>query len=59
MCRPSGYGFWAVLVWKRVWNLLVGVVGVYERIYHVNSKCGEREIWEFQINFKKSFLLAF
>ena len=40
-------------------ELLVGVVGVYERIYHVNSKCGEREIWEFQINFKKSFLLAF
>ena len=49
MYRPKGYGFWAFLVLKTGhihfahFGLELGVVfegtaGVYERIYHFNSK---------------------
>ena len=43
MCRPTGYGFGAFLVWKQVYTLPIfglesgmvseGTTGVYERIY--------------------------
>ena len=39
-----------------------GITGVYERIYFFNSKSEkkkEREICEFEMAFKKSFLLLF
>ena len=37
-----------------------GTTGVYERIYSFNSKMrkNEREICEFEIDFKKSFFVA-
>ena len=37
-----------------------GTTGVYERIYSFNSKMRkkEREICEFEIDFKKSFFVA-
>ena len=47
MCRPIGYGFYAVLVWKRIRFAHFGLesdmvfkesTGVYERIYRFNSK---------------------
>ena len=48
MCRPIGWGFCAVLVWKRVYTLPILVwnrvwflrepTGAYERIYRFNSK---------------------
>ena len=38
-----------------------GITGVYERVYRFNSKSSkkEREICEFEMAFKKSFLLLF
>ena len=47
MCRSIGWGFWAVLVWKRVYTLPIlvesgvafeGTTGVYDGIYRFNSK---------------------
>ena len=70
MFRPKGYGFCAVLVWKRVETLPILVWNRYRfqgnygsvRKYlsfqcQMNKK--EREICEFEMDFKKSFLLAF
>ena len=70
MFRPKGYGFCAVLVWKRVETLPILVWNRYRfqgnygsvRKYlsfqcQMNKK--EREICEFDMDYKKSFLLAF
>ena len=70
MFRPKGYDFCAVLVWKRVETLpiLVGNRYRFQGNYgsvrkYLSFQCQmnkkEREICEFEMDFKKSFLLAF
>ena len=66
MCHPKGCGFWAVLVRKRVYTLpsfglesgmvFEGTTGVYERNEKERKK--EREIREFEMDFKKSLFVA-
>ena len=67
MCGPKGYGFSTVSVWKRVWSLHIllwnrvwfcrgnyGIVVTYLSFqFQMNKK--EKVIYEFEIDFKKSF----
>ena len=68
MFRPKGYGFCAVLVWKRVETLPIlvwkrygfqGNYGSVRKYLSFQMSREEREICEFEMDFKKSFLLAF
>ena len=60
MCHPTGYGFWAFLVWNRVWFSRKLSTGVDEHICRLNFKGTKKgiEICELEVVFKKPFFLA-
>ena len=45
MCRPKGYGFWAVLVWKRVQNLIITVLN---RVWFLREPRERLNVFSFQ-----------